>query len=247
MEIKKVLLTPSKYNRPQTKIKPTALAWHYVGNPNTSAMANRNYFESLKSGKKNSKGNYIYASSHFIIGLEGEILQLIPENEKSFCTNQANSYTISIECCHPDSTGKFTEATYNSMVWLGKYLMKKHNIKNNIRHYDVTKKCCPKWFVDNPSEWTKFKNRLIKTESEEEIMFDELIKEGYTKDQIKNALIQMIKATESGESTSMQEYVDYCKKNGIMNGYTDGTFKPNKFVSRAELSVVATKLHKQIK
>ena len=113
MEIQQMLLTPSKYNRPQIKINPTAIAWHYVGNPNTSAIANRNYFENLKDTHETK------ASSHFIIGLEGETLQLIPEDEISFCTNQANSYTISVECCHPDNTGKFTEETYRSMVWLG--------------------------------------------------------------------------------------------------------------------------------
>lgn len=167
MEIKQMLLTPSKFTRPQTKIKPTAIAWHYVGNPNTSALANRNYFESLKVGKKNSKGNYIYASSNFIIGLDGEIIECIPVGEKSFCTNQANGYTISVECCHPDGTGKFTETTYKSMVWLGKYLMQKYSIKNNIRHYDVTGKTCPKWFVTNPSEWEKFKKELEEEPMEE--------------------------------------------------------------------------------
>ncbi len=80
MKIQQMLLTPSKYNRTQRKIKPTTIAWHYVGNPNTSALANRNYFESLKSGELNSKGKVTYASSHFIIGLKGEILQLIPED-----------------------------------------------------------------------------------------------------------------------------------------------------------------------
>lgn len=179
MKIQQMFLTPSKYNRTQRKIKPTVIAWHYVGNPNTSAIANRNYFESLKSGKPDSNGKVTYASSHFIIGLQGEILQLIPEDEMSFCTNQANFYTISIECCHPDSTGEFTRETYRSMVWLGKYLMKKHGIKKNIRHYDVTGKKCPKWFVDNPQEWGNFKKRL-----EEEVMLEELIEkygEDYSK------------------------------------------------------------------
>lgn len=154
MKIKETLLTPSEYNRPQTKIKPTKIAWHYVGNPDTPALANRNYFENLKDTRTTK------ASCHYIIGLEGEILQLIPDDEMSFCTNQANSYTISVECCHPDETGKFTEETYRSMVWLGKYLMKKHGIKENIRHYDVTGKCCPKWFVDKPEEWDRFKEEL---------------------------------------------------------------------------------------
>ena len=26
-----------------------------------------------------------------------------------------------------------------------------------IRHYDVTKKICPKWFVDHPEAWAQFK------------------------------------------------------------------------------------------
>lgn len=154
IKIKQMLLTPSEYTRPQTKIEPTAIAWHYVGNPNTTAIANRNYFESLKDSHETK------ASSHYIIGLEGEIIQCIPDLEKSFCTNNANDYTISVECCHPDNTGRFTEETYRSMVWLGKYLMQKHGIKNNIRHYDVTGKTCPKWFVDNPDEWEKFKDDL---------------------------------------------------------------------------------------
>lgn len=154
IKIKQMLLTPSECTRPQTKIKPTALAWHYVGNPNTTALANRNYFESLKDSHERK------ASSHYIIGLEGEIIQCIPDDEMSYCTNDANPYTISIECCHPDNTGKFTEATYNSMVWLGKYLMQKHDIKDNIRHYDVNGKICPKWFVENLQEWEKFKKEL---------------------------------------------------------------------------------------
>ena len=154
IKIKQMLLTPSKYTRPQIKINPTAIAWHYVGNPGSTALANRNYFEGLKDSHETK------ASSHYIIGLEGEIIQCIPDDEKSFCTNEANDYTISVECCHPDITGKFTEATYKSMIWLGRYLMQKHGIKNNIRHYDVTGKTCPKWFVDNPKEWEKFKLEL---------------------------------------------------------------------------------------
>lgn len=152
--IQEMLLTPSIYTRPLTKLKPTAIAWHYVGNPNTSALANRNYFENL------SKTHTTKASSHYIIGLDGEILHLIPDDEQSFCTNEANSYAISVECCHPDETGKFNDKTYKSMVWLGRYLMNRYGITKNIRHYDVTKKCCPKWFVDNPNEWEKFKKEL---------------------------------------------------------------------------------------
>ena len=158
MNIQEAFLTKSPYNRPGTVLKKvTAIAWHYVGNPGTSALNNRNYFENL------GKTHTTYASSHFIIGLEGEILQLIPLDEISYATNEANSYSISVECCHPATDGKFNEATYGSMVELGAYLDQKFNLDpftGNIRHYDVTGKDCPKWFVDHPEDWDKFRHDI---------------------------------------------------------------------------------------
>ena len=140
MKITEMLLTPSKYVRPQIKLaKVTKIAVHYVGNPNTSALANRNYFENC--GKTGAR----YVSSHYIIGLDGEIIQCIPLDEWSYCTNQANGYSISIECCHPDSTGKFTDETEKSLAELCAFLCKKFGLTENdiIRHYDVTGKQCP--------------------------------------------------------------------------------------------------------
>lgn len=164
MEIKDALLTISNYNRPGTRrTKTTAIACHYIGNPGTTAVANRNYFESLgttgsrleKQGKSATK-----ASCHYLIGLQGEVLRLIPEDEISWCTNQANSYSISIEACHPDSTGKFKIETYNSYVELCADLCTRWHLnpaKGLIRHYDVTGKLCPRYFVDQPSAWEQFK------------------------------------------------------------------------------------------
>lgn len=155
MQITDALLTVSNYNRPGTKrTRTTAIACHYIGNPGTSAQANRNWFESLKNGQGTK------ASCHYIIGLQGEILRLIPEDEISWCTNQANSYTISIEACHPDSTGRFNQATYNSYVELCADLCTRWHLDpvagGLIRHYDVTGKVCPKYFVDNKAAWEQF-------------------------------------------------------------------------------------------
>ena len=146
-------------NYSTAKIKPTAVAWHYTGNPGSSAQGNWAYF--------NNQNGSVY--SHFIVGLNGEILQLAPLDIKSNATNEANSYTVSVECCHPDSSGKFTDATYKSMVELGAYLHKELGIDKDIRHYDVTKKICPKWFVDHPADWAKFKRDIIDKIKEEEI------------------------------------------------------------------------------
>ena len=143
MMITDALLTPNKYSRPQIQLKSVKkVVLHYVGNPRSSAMANRNYFENQKNGGR-------YVSSHYIIGLKGEILRCVPENEVAYCSNSANSYSISIECCHPDATGMFTDATAKSAIELCAYLLKKYGlgVDDLIRHYDVTGKQCPLWFV----------------------------------------------------------------------------------------------------
>ena len=156
MNIDKQYLTISNYNRPGTRReRTTAVACHYIGNPGTGAQANRNYFENLRISRATK------ASCHYIIGLSGEIIQLIPEEEISWCTNQANSYTISIEACHPDATGKFTDATYQSYVALCADICKRWDLDPQngglIRHYDVTGKICPKWWVEHPAAWEQFK------------------------------------------------------------------------------------------
>lgn len=154
MNITDALLTPNKFSRPQIPLKSVKkVVLHYVGNPRSSAMANRNYFENQKSGGR-------YVSSHYIVGLEGEILRCVPENEVAYCSNQANTYSISIECCHPDATGKFTEETTDSAAELCAYLLKKYGLTVNdlIRHYDVTGKQCPLWFVPTKYQSTDVAN-----------------------------------------------------------------------------------------
>lgn len=139
MTIQEMFLTPNKYSRPQIPLKEVKkIAVHYVGNPNTSALANRNYFENCKEGGR-------YVSSHYIVGLKGEVIQCIPTDEWSYCTNQANGYSISIETCHPKSDGVFNDNTYVSLCELCAMLLKKYNLTVNdlIRHYDVTQKQCP--------------------------------------------------------------------------------------------------------
>ena len=69
---------------------------------------------------------------------------------------------VSIEVCHPDETGKFTDATYRSLVQLTAWLCVKFDLKEDqiIRHYDVTGKNCPKYFVENEDAWEMFKDNV---------------------------------------------------------------------------------------
>ena len=77
----------------------------------------------------------------------------------AYASNERNIDTVSIECCHPDETGKFNDDTYRSMVQLCAWLCMKFELNEEslIRHYDVTGKLCPKYFVENEEAWKKFK------------------------------------------------------------------------------------------
>ncbi len=147
------LLTVNEYSRPGTALeKVRGVVIHYTANPGTSAAANRNYFEGLKDS------HTAKASSHFIIGLRGEIIQCIPSSEISYASNERNGDTVSIECCIREESGKFEKATYDSAVHLTAWLVEHFGLKTEdvIRHYDVTGKACPKYFVDFPSAWEQF-------------------------------------------------------------------------------------------
>ena len=160
MQIEDKLLSISQMTRPGYLIKNhEKIVIHYVGNTNTTAIANRNYFERLKDQ------NTTYASSHYIVGLKGEIIRCIPENEVAWHSGNLdmNYKSIGIENCHIDDAGKFNENTLESLYTLVVYLLDKYNldpINDVIRHYDVNEKKCPKYYVDNPNEWELFKLRL---------------------------------------------------------------------------------------
>ena len=121
---------------------------HYVGNPGSTAQQNRDYYANPASD----------VSSHFVIGLKGEIIQCIPLHEKSSASNHRNKDTISIEVCHPDESGKFTDASYQSLVKLTAWLCDICDLDSSdiIRHYDITSKQCPLFFVTHVDAWKQF-------------------------------------------------------------------------------------------
>ncbi|MBE7719869.1 peptidoglycan recognition protein family protein [Lacrimispora indolis] len=150
-------LDPNPFSRPTTEMnRVNEIVIHYVANPGTTAKQNMNYFNSLQDQKGIKK---ISASSHFIIGLEGEVLQGIPIYEMAYSTSkEKNVDTVSIECCHPDETGKFNDATYDSLVNLTAWLCRNLGLteKDVIRHYDATGKDCPRYFVAHEDAWKTF-------------------------------------------------------------------------------------------
>ncbi len=130
-----------------TEVKDIVI--HYTGNPGSTAQNNRDYFNKPST----------QVSSHFVIGINGEIIQCIPLDEKSAATNHRNKDTISIEVCHEDESGAFSEAAYSSLVKLTAWLCTNSDLdeKDIIRHYDVTGKECPLYYVHNEDKWEQFK------------------------------------------------------------------------------------------
>lgn len=182
------LLSPNIYSRPQSKmLSIRGICIHWVGNANSKAINNRNYFENLKL---QTKPPYRYASSHEIIGLDGEIVICLPKDEvgfhvgakiykprvKQLLANSPNRYLYGIEVCHPDWGGKFNDKTYRTLVNRVADLLIEFNLKPSKdtlwRHYDVTGKDCPKYYMENSSAWDKLVADITKRYYEKvEVLF----------------------------------------------------------------------------
>jgi N-acetylmuramoyl-L-alanine amidase len=152
-EILEDLLTENPYSRPGEALqKVKNIFVHYTANPGTSAEQNRSYFENLKDTQETS------ASSHFIIGYDGEIIQCIPLEEIAYAVKGRNYDSISIECCILAEDGKFTDATYQSLLHLTDWLLYEYDLwpKDVLRHYDAGGKPCPLYYVEHEDAWEQF-------------------------------------------------------------------------------------------
>lgn len=150
--VREDFLPVNPWSRPGDPLKEVrGVVLHYVGNPGTSAQANRNYFASLADGQLQT-----YASSHFIVGLEGEVIQCVPLDEIAYASNSRNEDTVSVEVCHPDEGGQYAPETYTRVVELTAWLCREFRLNPEtdvIRHYDVTGKLCPLYYVEHPDAW----------------------------------------------------------------------------------------------
>lgn len=156
MTITQMILNKTAKGRPGKTIKPKGLVIHWTANTGrgANAWANRNYFNTTDRA----------ASAHYIVD-DKEIIQCLPENEMAYHVG-ANSYksaalqrlsrypndcTIGIEIC-VNSDGNFEKALRNAVELAADICHRYGWNRNNLwRHYDITGKDCPKFFVDNPT------------------------------------------------------------------------------------------------
>jgi hypothetical protein len=151
----------NKYGRPGTKRRRTTkIAWHFTGQHDVSAKNTVSYFSNVVANGYRVNGRYIYASSHLVVGLQGELYYIVPFNEIAYTTNSANAYSIGVECATTGADDHYTDEEYKTMVKTGAWLAQTYKLDPRvdfIRHYDVTGKVCPRYFVNNVKAWKQFK------------------------------------------------------------------------------------------
>jgi N-acetylmuramoyl-L-alanine amidase len=192
VNIQERYLTPNIFSHPGRPLASVrGIVVHWVANPGSSAIANRNYFDGLKNqpqATREQRYSARYASAHFIVGLEGEVIQCILETEMAYHVGAAqysplalkplsaypNNCTLGIELCHPAELdgagnkmkndalwrGEFLPVTLDAAIILIKELLDRYGLgrEDIYRHYDITGKDCPRYFVRNEGAWVEFLN-----------------------------------------------------------------------------------------
>lgn len=140
-------------SRPGTPLTQVGgIVIHATGQPGTSAEATRSEFDKLDKGEDGT------AASHFIIGIDGTVIQCIPLSEGSPAAGVNGLDKISIECCHIDDSGKLSNATYEALKRLVTWLLNTYDLEPEmvLRHSDVSSESCPAYYVVNLDAWNQF-------------------------------------------------------------------------------------------
>lgn len=156
----------TRYNYTSGNAGRKFIVLHYTAGNGDTAKNNIDYF--------NSK--YVGASAHFFCDPTSIWQNVDLKNTSWHCGAKVyystcrNSNSIGIEMCsRKDKYGNYyiEEATVKNAIALTKWLMDEFDIpiQNVIRHYDVTHKCCPAPWVNNPAQFDSFKASLLSAEA----------------------------------------------------------------------------------
>lgn len=149
MNITEKIIKVNNYNRPGTASKPSRICVHYTGRAGTSADRLALYYANVAAGMFPDKPNS-WTSTQYIVGLNGEVIRIIPDDEMAYAAANQNVGTIHIEVCYKKSGGEFEAASKTALRELVQELMAKYHIpaEKVVRHYDLTGKYCPAYYVD---------------------------------------------------------------------------------------------------
>ena len=160
MTITDSLIPKNKYNRPGTKSTPKRICVHYTGDCGATAEQLSKYWQNVAAGVFKDKP-WSWTSAQYIVGLNGEVVRCIPDNEIAYAAANQNADTIHIEVCYKQKSGAFEEISIVALGELVRSLMKKYAIPAGkvVRHYDLTGKLCPAYYVDE-NRWAALHERI---------------------------------------------------------------------------------------
>ena len=150
MKIKNAYIPINPYNRPGQASNPVRICVHYTGDIGAGADRLAQFYANVAAGMFPDKP-WNWTSTQYIVGLNGEVIRIVPDNEVSYAASGKNSGTIHIEVCYKQSSGEFEQASKDALRELVLSLMQKYNISADkvVRHYDLTGKLCPYFYIDN--------------------------------------------------------------------------------------------------
>ena len=142
------------------------IVMHYTANNGDTAKNNCDYYHRVGG---------LQASAHYFVDEYG-VMQSVREVDTAWhCGAEArhpywhpecrNSNSIGIEMCsrkRADGSYYIKPETVANAAALAREIMQRYGIDTDhvLRHYDVTGKRCPMPWVDDPAQWTAFKDML---------------------------------------------------------------------------------------
>ena len=153
MKVKEMII-PYGANNPNRPINPDTIVIHYSGGACVTA-------ETLARCLVNNNANNV--SANYCVD-ENDIICTIPPGYMSYGVTGHNNHIINIEVCYTDPAGRFELNAIANIRRIVKKCMRDFNIPADkvVRHYDLTKKKCPCYYVDNPAEWARLHRMITK-------------------------------------------------------------------------------------
>lgn len=162
MNIKTKIANRKNYGNKRSLTDIKYIVIHYTANDGDTDENNASYFSNNVTG----------TSAHYFVD-DDSITQSVPDNFIAYhCGSNKgykhfecrNSNSIAIELCDDIKNGVVypSTQTIENTVQLTKLLMEKYKIpkQNVLRHYDVTGKACPLYWVNNSAWNIEFLNKL---------------------------------------------------------------------------------------
>ena len=203
---------------------------HYTANSGDTAQNNLDYFARAKTG----------TSAHYFVD-ENEVCQSVQDTDVAWhCGSKnprhpycRNANSIGIEMCN--SVGGVPEAVRARTAAFVRQKMKEYGLDVNhvLRHYDATGKRCPAPWVDNPAEWMEFKKMLEEDDDMSYEQFEQYMNRYLTE---RNA-----KPADDWAKPYIQDAIDA----GAMTDVGGSIERPQGFITRQEMAVVAAALSKK--